>query len=153
TAPARPRRAPPRSPSARARSSHVRMPVEESTIKVFAQLLRMSRAVLARDRRVEVRLRGDIDAVIYDRPGLWMEDDALASLRADVRSAARAAGPGDLGYGVLKDERAPYENRLVVVARHRQTGEVAGFNALPWLDVRLGARRVTVMHFGLLIIH
>ena len=67
------------------------MPVEDSTIKVFAQLLRMSRAVLARDRRVEVRLRGDIDAVIYDRPGLWMDDDALASLREDVRSVARAS--------------------------------------------------------------
>jgi hypothetical protein len=129
------------------------MPVEESTIKVFAQILRMSRAVLARDRRVEVRLRRDIDAVIYDRPGLWMDDDALARLRDDVRAVASAAVPGSLDYGVLKAERAPYENRLVVVARHRETGEVAGFNALPWLDLRLGARRVTVMHFGLLIIH
>jgi hypothetical protein len=128
------------------------MPAEENAIKVLAQLWRMSRAVLARDRQVEVRLRRDIDAVIYDRPGLWMDDEALARLRADVRGVARAAVPGSLDYGVLKDERAPFENRLVVVARHSETGEVAGFNALPWLDVRLGARRVTVMHFGLLII-
>jgi hypothetical protein len=129
------------------------MPVEESLIKVLTQLLRMSRAVLARDRQVEVRLRSDVDAVIYDRPGLWMDDAELARLREDVRGVARAAVPGSLDYGVLKDARAPFENRLVVVARHRESGEVAGFNALPWLDVHLGGRRVIVMHFGLLIIH
>jgi hypothetical protein len=129
------------------------MPAEENTIKVLAQLWRMSRAVLARDREVEVRLRSDVDAVIYDRPGLWMDDEALGRLQADVGGVARAAVPGSLDYGVLRDAREPFENRLVVVARHRATGEVAGFNALPWLDVRLGTRHVTVMHFGLLVIH
>jgi hypothetical protein len=129
------------------------MPAEENAIKVLAQIWRMSRAVLAREREVHVRLRSDVDAVIYDRPGRWMDDDALARLQADVREVAAAAVPGSLGYGVLAGARAPFENRLVVVARHTPTGRVAGFNALPWLEVDVGGRAVTVMHFGLLVIH
>jgi hypothetical protein len=129
------------------------MPPEESPIKVLAQILRMSRAVLARDREVEVRLREDVAAVIYDRPGLWMDDERLGRLQAELQAVARAAVPGSLGYGVLKGERAPFENRLVVVARHLPTGRAAGFNALPWLEVEVEGRPVTVMHFGLLIVH
>jgi hypothetical protein len=129
------------------------MPAEETPIKVLAQLWRMSRAMFARDREVEVRLRRDLDAVIYDRPGLWMDDARLARLQDQLQEVARASVSGSLAYGVLKRERAPFENRLVVVARRPATGEVVGFNALPWLKVRLGERVVTVMHFGLIMIH
>jgi hypothetical protein len=129
------------------------MPAEENAIKVLAQLWRMSRAVLAREREVKVRLRADVEAVIYDRPGRWMDDERMARLQAELREVASAAVPGSLAYGVLTGERAPFENRLVVVARHTPTGRVAGFNALPWLEVDIGGRTVTVMHFGLLIIH
>ncbi|HSZ83639.1 MAG TPA: hypothetical protein VLA14_15245 [Polyangia bacterium] len=126
---------------------------EENAIKVLAQIWRMGRAVLTREREVTARLRADVEAVIYDRPGLWMDDARLARLQAELQTVARAAVPGSLAYGVLKGERAPFENRLVVVARNTTSGEVAGFNALPWLTVELGGRTVTVMHFGLLIIH
>jgi hypothetical protein len=129
------------------------MPAPENAIKVLAQIWRLSRAILDRNREVSVQLRHDVDAVIYDRPGRWMDDAALARLQADLRGVARAAVPGSLAYGVLMGERAPFENRLVVVARARATGGVVGFNALPWLDVRLPDRTLTVMHFGLLIIH
>lgn len=129
------------------------MPVQENPIKVLAQIWRMSRAVLARDREVKARLRADIEAVIYDRPGLWMDDARLGRLQEEIQGVARAAVPGSLGYGVLKGERAPFQNRLVVVGRNTTTGETVGFNALPWLEVRLPGRTVTVMHFGLLIIH
>lgn len=129
------------------------MPAGGTPIKLLGQIWRMSRAVLARDREVEVRLRSDVDAVIYDRPGLWMDDRHLARLQAELQEVARAAIPGDLAYGVLKGERAPFENRLIVVARHTPTGRVAGFNALAWLDVAAGGRRFRVLHFGLLVIH
>jgi hypothetical protein len=129
------------------------MPVKESPIKVLAQVVRMFRGVLATEREVRVRLRADVEATIYDRPGLWMDDARLGRLQDDIASVARAAVPGDLRYGVLLRERRPFENRLIVVGRQTPSGEVVGFNALPWLAVKLPGRAVTVMHMGLLIIH
>jgi len=82
-----------------------------------------------------------------------MDDARLARLQAELQGVARAAVPGSLAYGVLRGERAPFENRLVVVARNTTTNELAGFNALPWLELTVGGRRLTVMHLGLLIIH
>ena len=38
-----------------------------------------------------------------------------SALRADLRSVARAAIPGELTYGVFRPDRAPYETRLIVV--------------------------------------
>jgi hypothetical protein len=129
------------------------MPAKESPIKTLAQMIRIFRGVLASEREVRVRLRADIDATIYDRPGLWMDDARLGRLQDDVQEVARAAVPGDLRYGVLLRARAPFENRLIVIGRHIETGDVTGFNALPWLAVRVGGRVVTVMHMGLVIIH
>ena len=129
------------------------MPFNEGAIKVIAQVVRIFRGVLASEREVRVRLRADIEATIYDRPGLWMDDARLAHLQDDIQCVARAAVPGDLRYGVLLRERRPFENRLVVVGRRVDSGEVVGFNALPWLNVKVGGRSVTVMHMGLLIIH
>jgi hypothetical protein len=130
------------------------MPGEENGIKMLAQVFRIFRGVLAREREVRVRLRDDVEATIYDRPGLWMDDAHLAHLQDDIQAVARAAVPGQLSYGVLLRERRPFENRLIVIGRRPGSGEVVGFNALPWLGVRLGSgRTVTVMHMGLLIIH
>jgi hypothetical protein len=129
------------------------MPGKGNVIKVIAQAVRIIRGVLASEREVRVRLRADIEATIYDRPGLWMDDARLSRLQDDIQCVARAAVPGDLRYGVLLRERAPFRNRLLVVGRRVDSGEVVGFNALPWLTVRLGGRPVTVMHMGLLIIH
>ena len=101
-----------------------------------------------------MRLGPDVVATIYDKPGRFMEDDELGRLREELRTVARAAIPGDLDYGVFRDLRTPYENRLIVVGRHLPTGEVIGFNAMPELEVRLDAREtVRVLHLGLLVIH
>jgi hypothetical protein len=82
-----------------------------------------------------------------------MDDDSLAALRAQVSGVAEAAIPGSLAYGVFLPERAPYENRLVVVGRNVATGDVVGFNAMPQLSVRLAGKEHTVLHLGLLVIH
>lgn len=122
-------------------------------IKTLSQAIRILRGVLAREREVRVRLSDEIEATIYDRPGLWMNDGELGRLQDEIGAVARAAVPGDLRYGVLLRERLPFENRLIVVGRHLPSGDVVGFNALPWLAVSVGGRTVTVMHMGLLIIH
>jgi hypothetical protein len=127
--------------------------LHEGAIKVIAQMARVLRGILARGREVHVRLGPTLAATIYDCPGLWMDDARLGHLQDEIASVARAAIPGALSYGVLLRQRRPYENRLIVVGRNVVTGQVVGFNALPWLKVQLPARTVTVMHFGLLIIH
>jgi hypothetical protein len=136
------------------------MPGKESLIKVLAQVVRIFRGVLASEREVRVRLREDVEATIYDRPGLWMDDARLGRLQDDIARVASAAVPGQLRYGVLLRERRPFENRLIVIGRRPpaspgdgEGAEILGFNALPWLEVRLPRRTVTVMHMGLLIIH
>jgi len=129
------------------------MPAKGAPIKVLAQVVRIFRGVFTTDREVRVRLREDVDAVIYDRPGLWMDDARLARLQDEIQGVARATLPGDLSYGALLRARRPFENRLIVVGRRPATGETVGFNALTWLNVRLGGRTVTGMHMGLLIIH
>jgi hypothetical protein len=129
------------------------MPCDEATGKVIARMARILRAVFNSEREVRVRLNERLEATIYDRPGLWMDDAALAHLQDEIGAVAQAAVPGALAYGVFLRERRPFENRLIVVGRDLHTGRAAGFNALPWLNVRLGRRTVTVMHFGLLIIH
>jgi hypothetical protein len=102
---------------------------------------------------VLVRLTADVEATIYDKPGGWMDDAELDRLRAELRAVAQAAIPGDLAYGVFRPDRAPYENRLVVVGRHLGRGEAVGFNAMPELSVEVPEGRVRVLHLGLLVIH
>jgi hypothetical protein len=99
-----------------------------------------------------VRVREDVVATVYDRPGLWMADAELAALRAELKGVASAAIAGDLDYGVFKDSRAPYENRILCVGR-RDSGEVVGFNAMPRLELDVAGQRVLCMHLGLLVIH
>jgi hypothetical protein len=126
--------------------------LHEAVIKVIAQMARIFRAVLTREREVKVRLGPSLEATIYDRPGLWMDDHALAKLQDEIAAVARAAVPAPLAYGVFLRERGPFENRLIVVGRDLGTGRAVGFNAMPWLKVRLAGRAIMVMHFGLLII-
>lgn len=102
---------------------------------------------------VELQLTADVEATVYDKPGRWMSDAELDQLRAELRGVAQAAIPGDLTYGVFRPDRAPYENRLIVVGRHRKLGEAVGFNAMPELEVQLDDGPVRVLHLGLLVIH
>lgn len=113
----------------------------------------MVRGALSSRHIVPVRLTDEVEATIYDRPGEWMSDVELDRLRAEVRSVASAAIPGDLNYGVFLPDRKPYENRLIVIGRHLPTGDVVGFNAMPTLDLEVGGKSITVLHLGLLVIH
>ncbi len=116
-------------------------------------MIALVRGALSRERVVRVRLSETIEAIIYDRPGVWMSDTELAELRAQLRTVADAAIPGPLDYGVFSAQRAPFENRLVVIGRHLGSGDITGFNAMPTLSVKLGPRTVNVLHLGLVAIH
>lgn len=120
---------------------------------LVGQILRLVRGALSTRQVVLVRLTRDVEATIYDKPGLWMGDSELAGLRAEITSVAAAAIPGELTYGVFRPERRPYENRLIVVGRHVGRGEAVGFNAMPELAVSTPEGPVRVLHLGLLVIH
>jgi hypothetical protein len=111
------------------------------------------RAALSRSLEVRVRVRATIEATIYDRPGRWMDDTSLDALRDAIRGVAAVAIPGPLAYGVFLPDRAPFANRLIVLGRHLETGDIVGFNAMPQLDVHVEGRTATVLHLGLLVIH
>ena len=123
------------------------------TIARIGQFVRVLRGALSRRHEVRVRVRASIEATIYDRPGRWMGDSELDALRSAIRSVAGAAIPGPLAYGVFLPERAPYANRLIVLGRHLETGDIVGFNAMPQLDVDVAGHAATVLHLGLLVIH
>jgi hypothetical protein len=120
---------------------------------MFGMLWRFTKGALSTQKQVDVPLTEHVTATIYARPGEWMDDRALETLRQEIRGVATAAIPGDLNYGVFLPSRAPYCNRVIVIGRSPSTGEVVGFNAMPALDVTLRGRKVTVMHMGLLVIH
>jgi hypothetical protein len=105
-----------------------------------------------RDHLCHVQLTPDIVATLYDKPGRWMSDAELLRLREEIVAMAQAAMVGDLTYGVFRAERAPYENRIVVVVRHIERGEPVGFTAMPILKVRLTDRNIDVLHLGLFVI-
>src|SRR5215470_4558035 len=117
----------------------------------------MVRAALSRERIVRVRLSSELEAIIFDRPGTWMADAELATLREQICRIAAAAIPGfretPLGYGVFLDSRDPYTNRLIVLGQRVGTGEPVGFNAMPILRLTVGGLPTTVLHLGLLVIH
>ncbi len=122
-------------------------------ISLLSLAVRLVKGALSRRHTVTVQLTDTVEATIYDRPGEWMTDAQLSTLREEVRAVARSAVAGELDYGVFRADRAPYENRLLVVGRHKLHGEAVGFNAMPQLDVPLGRKRVRVLHLGLLVIH
>jgi hypothetical protein len=128
-------------------------PRREGAIALVGQIFRLVRGALSTRPVVKVRLTRDVEATVYDKPGLWMDDAELDGLRAELTAVAAAAIPGELTYGVFRAERRPYENRLIVVGRHLGRGEAVGFNAMPELVVSTPEGPVRVLHLGLLVIH
>lgn len=125
----------------------------EVPISFITNIVRVIRGGLSRDREVHVRLTREFEAVIYDRPGLWMSDRELEKLRHEIMEIGRAGVGGELTYGVFQASRKPYENRILCVGRHLPSGEAVGFNAMVCLSLDVEGRQRDVLHLGLLVIH
>lgn len=105
-------------------------------------------------RHLDLRLRSGEGLVVrvIERPGLWMDDAALAALVADLRTVAgRVLGGGALSYGVFAGERERLA-RSVVTLVSRRDGVPVAFNALALMEVDLPPRGVTVLHLGLVMV-
>ncbi|MDZ4697215.1 MAG: hypothetical protein SGI86_18910 [Deltaproteobacteria bacterium] len=88
---------------------------------------------------------------LWDRPGLWCDDDRLVALTNDMRAVAAAGQEGkDVPvYGALTGTREVLRSRVLTLVYDRTSGLPVGFNAMAYLDVRVGLLRETVLHLGL----
>lgn len=104
-------------------------------------------------RHMDVRLKqsGGLQVRIMERPGLWMDDAALAALTADLRRVARRTLAGDLTYGVFSGARERLEKTIITLVRRRDGTPVA-FNALAVMPVETDPRPVEVLHLGLVMV-
>jgi hypothetical protein len=95
----------------------------------------------------------DVVTRVVDRPGLWMDADALAALAADVRAVARETLPeGDLSYGVLGGDPARLKSSVITLVYDRATKKPIAFNALAWMPMSLRGRPIDVLHMGLVMV-
>ena len=93
------------------------------------------------------------EAWVVERPALWMPQDRLDELLADLRAiAARASPGGSLTYGVLSGDRDRLSSTVITLIRRKSDGRPVGFNALAIMDLTLGPRQVKVLHLGLVLV-
>jgi len=105
-------------------------------------------------RYLDVTLRSgpDLTVRIVERPGLWMAQDALDALCADLRAvASRTLAAGSLTYGVFSGDRARLEATIITLVRRRD-GRPVAFNALAVMQVALLPQPVEVLHLGLVMV-
>ena len=103
---------------------------------------------------MDVTLHTGADYVvrIVERPGLWMDDAALAGLRADLRTvAARTLDAGNLTYGVFSGAKEPMETVIITLVARRDGTPVA-FNALAVLTLDTTPHPTEVLHLGLVMV-
>ncbi|MEO0929636.1 MAG: hypothetical protein AAFY14_03150 [Pseudomonadota bacterium] len=105
-------------------------------------------------RYMDVTLRSGPDYVvrIVERPGLWMDDAALADLSASLRVVAlRTLDAGSLTYGVFSGDKAPME-AVIVTLVSRPDGTPVAFNALAVMELDTAPHPTEVLHLGLVMV-
>lgn len=111
------------------------------------------RAMSRRQEHLHVRFAvgGRFEVELWERPGLWLDDAALARVVADLRAVAASCMNGGPvpEYGALLGERDDLAARVIAIVYVKDGGAPVGFNALTYLDVRHGARTESVLHLGL----
>lgn len=89
---------------------------------------------------------------IVERPGLWMDDAALAALTGDLRLvAARTLPVGGLTYGVFSGDRSRLQETIITLVS-RTDGRPVAFNALPVMTIATQPHPTEVLHLGLVMV-
>ncbi len=103
---------------------------------------------------MDVTLRSGPEYVvrIIERPGLWMDAEALARLSESLRAvAARTLDAGSLTYGVFSGDKSRM-GAVVITLVSRQDGTPIAFNALAVMTLEGAPRAVEVLHLGLVVV-
>ncbi len=101
---------------------------------------------------VGLRTDGGMTVRIVERPGLWMPDQDLAALSADLRLiAAKTLVIGDLTYGVFSGDKSRMSETIITLVR-RADGMPVAFNALAVMQVATQPQPTEVLHLGLVMV-
>ncbi len=107
-----------------------------------------------RRRHMDVSLRSGRDRTvrIMERPGLWMDEAALAGLTNDLRQiAGKTLATGSLTYGVFSGDRTRMEATIITLVSRRDGTPVA-FNALAIMELDTLPEPTQVLHLGLVMV-
>lgn len=90
---------------------------------------------------------------IIERPGLWLDRDALAELVEACRRVVAACLDGrQLDYGLFAPGGAAWDRSVITLVRRAGDGKAIAFNAMPLLPVTRGGQASTVLHLGLVMV-
>lgn len=105
-------------------------------------------------KHMDVTLRSgpDLTVRIMERPGLWMDTDALSALSGQLRTvAARTLDAGSLTYGVFSGDPARM-GQVIITLVSRRDGTPVAFNALAVMRLDTAPRPTEVLHLGLVMV-
>ncbi|MDG2454086.1 MAG: hypothetical protein P8M63_14835 [Paracoccaceae bacterium] len=96
--------------------------------------------------------RRDFDIHIYERPGRWMERDALDRLSQELRDvASKTLASGALNYGVFSGDAERMGDVIVTLVRAKDGAPIA-FNALAVMELKHAGEPEEVLHLGLVMV-
>ena len=99
-----------------------------------------------------VPIGGGYSIRLLEQPGRSYTPDQCADLTRTLRAVAdRCVPSGGLRYGVLSGSPERLSTALIALGLDPE-GNVVGFSAMTTLDMRVGRRRVKVVHAGLCLI-
>ncbi len=95
----------------------------------------------------------EFETRIVERPGLWMSQDELARLSADlITVASKTLARGSLTYGVFSGDPERLKSTIITLVRRKDTGQPVAFNALALMDIDTMAEPMEVLHLGLVMV-
>lgn len=90
---------------------------------------------------------------VLERPGVWLEDQALQKLVKDLCDLVRVSLKNEsLDYGIFSGKRESLNNVILTVIYDKQ-GSVVAFNCLSYMPCTLGGRAINMVHLGLIVVH
>ena len=99
------------------------------------------------------RLPGNMRLLIAERPGLWMDAEALEGWAEPCRQIARESlGGAEMDYGVFRSSGSFWSEAIITLIEDRTTGQALAFNVMRLLPVQLGGREDEVLHLGLTMV-
>src|SRR5262245_48867977 len=99
-----------------------------------------------------VSARGEARVRIVERPGVWMTEDELGRIVADLQTIVSSSIPaGELAYGAASGDRDRLRASIITLV-YDASGKPVAFNALSVMPCELRGESVDVLHLGLVMI-
>lgn len=101
---------------------------------------------------VALRTGQGLRVQIAERPGLWMDNDALVKLSENLKVVASKTLPREgLTYGVFSADASRMSDSIITLVT-RADGTPIAFNALAIMHIEMEPRPIQVLHLGLVMV-